>query len=70
MKKFLSRIGFGLFVTVICVAALCFVVGVCAFVVDVIFKGQTPTHAEGMAFIWFCAIAFVVGVEVYIGELE
>jgi len=70
MKKFLSRIGFGLFAMVVCVAALCFVVGVCAFIVDVVFKGQIPTHAESIAFIWFCVLAFIVGVEIYIGELE
>ena len=70
MKKFLSRMGFGLFAVVVCVAALCFVVGVCAFVVDVVFKGQIPTNAESMAFIWICAIAFIVGVDFYIGEFE
>lgn len=68
MKKFLSHIGFGLLAILIVLAALCFVVGVCAFVFDVFIKGQAPNTIEGLVFIWFCLIVFFVGVEIDIAK--
>lgn len=68
MKKFLSHIGFGLFATLVVLAAVCFVVGVFAFVFDVFIKGQAPNTIEGLAFIWFCLLAFIIGVEMSAAE--
>ena len=68
MKKFLSHIGFGLLAILIVLAALCFVVGTFAFVFDVFIKGQAPNTIEGLSFIWFCLIVFIIGVEIDIEE--